>query len=74
MIAKYPRMGVLLFFCFVLCPFFFLDKINQTANSCAGRSTSNIMNPGLAGQMGQHLLVIVRALFIIVKGSHTELH
>ena len=75
MIAKYPRLCVLLFFCFVLCPvFFFLDKINQTANSCTGGSTRNIMNPGLAGRMGQHLLAIVRAFSIIVKGTHTELH
>ena len=62
--AKNPRLGVLLFFCFVLCHVvFFLDKINHTANSCAGRGTRNIMNPGLAGRMGQHLLAIVRAIF-----------
>ena len=74
MIAKYPRLCVLLFFCFVLCPVFLVDEINHTANSCTGRSTRNIMNPGLAGRMGQHLLAIVRAFFIIVNGTHTELH
>ena len=63
MIAKYPRLGVLLFFCFFLCPVFLLDKINDTANSCAGGSTRNIMNPALAGRMGQNLLAIVRAIF-----------
>ena len=64
MIAKYAKLGVLLLFCFVLCPvFFFFDKITHTANSCAGRSTTNIMNPGLAGGMGQHLLAIVGAIF-----------
>ena len=75
MIAKYPRLCVLLFFCFVLCPvFFLLNKINHTANNCTGRRTRNIMNPALAGPMRQHLLAIVRAFFIIVNGTHTELH
>ena len=31
--------------------------------SCARRSTRNIMNPWLAGRMGQNLLAIVRAIF-----------
>ena len=74
MIAKYPRLGVLLFFCFVLCSFLFWTKSTTLQTVAQEGALETLGTLGWPVEWDNIYLLLCVPFFIIVRGSHKELH